>query len=45
MRLAERPFTLPAIEQLKPQLQQSLAQRKLETAIQADVNKAKLELR
>ncbi len=43
--VAERPFTLPAIEQLKPQLQQSLAQRKLETAIQADVNKAKLELR
>lgn len=43
--VADRPFALPALEQLKPQLQQSLAQRKLEAAIQADVNKAKIELR
>lgn len=43
--VAERPLTLPPLEQIKPQLQQSLAQRKLEAAIQADVNKAKIELR
>lgn len=43
--VGERPFALPTLEQLKPQLQQSLAQRKLEAAIQADVNKAKIELR
>ena len=43
--LAERPFALPPVEQLKPQLQQSLAQRKLEAAIQAAVNKAKVEWR
>lgn len=43
--MAERPFALPPVEQLKPQLQQSLAQRKLEAAIQAAVNKAKVEWR
>lgn len=43
--VAERPFALPSLAQIKPQLQQSLAQRKLEAAIQADVNKAKIELR
>ncbi|WP_310642853.1 peptidylprolyl isomerase [Limnohabitans sp.] len=43
--VGERPFTLPPLAQIKPQLQQSLAQRKLEAAIQADVNKAKIELR
>lgn len=43
--VAERPFTVPSLEQIKPQLQQSLAQRKLEAAIQAAVNKAKIELR
>lgn len=43
--LGERPLTLPPLEQIKPQLQQSLAQRKLEAAIQAEVNKAKIELR
>ncbi len=43
--VAERPFAVPSLEQIKPQLQQSLAQRKLEAAIQAAVNKAKIELR
>jgi peptidyl-prolyl cis-trans isomerase C len=43
--VAERPFALPSVDQLKPQLQQSLAQRKLEAAIQAAVNKAKVEWR
>lgn len=43
--VGERPFVLPPLEQLKPQLQQSLAQRKLEAAIQADINRARIELR
>jgi len=43
--VGERPFALPTLEQIKPQLQQSLAQRKLEAAIQAEINKAKIELR
>lgn len=43
--VAERPFALPPLEQIKPQLQQSLAQRKLEAAIQTEINKAKIQLR
>ena len=43
--LGERPFVLPSIEKLKPQLQQVVQMRKLEAAIQADINKAKIELR
>lgn len=43
--VGERPFTVPPFEQLKPQLQQALTQRKMEAALQAEVNKAKIVLR
>lgn len=43
--VAERPFTLPPLEQLRPQLAQALAQRKLTAAIQEQLNKAKIELK
>jgi peptidyl-prolyl cis-trans isomerase C len=43
--VAERPFALPPFAQIKPQLQQSLAQRKLEATLQSEVNKARIQLR
>jgi peptidyl-prolyl cis-trans isomerase C len=43
--VAERPFTMPAMEQLRGQLIQNIAQRKLSTAVQELVNGAKIELR
>jgi peptidyl-prolyl cis-trans isomerase C len=43
--VAERPFTLPPLEQLRPQLAQAVAQRKLNAAMQEQVNQAKIELK
>lgn len=43
--VAERPFVPPSIDVLKPQLQQSRAQRKLEAAIQAQITRARIEWR
>lgn len=43
--VAERPFTMPAMEQLRGQLMQNIAQRKLSAAVQEQVNAAKIELR
>lgn len=43
--VAERPFALPPLDQLRPQLVQAVAQRKLTAAIQEQVNKAKIELK
>lgn len=43
--VAERPFSLPALENIRPQLLQAVAQRKLTAAIQEQIGKAKVELR
>jgi peptidyl-prolyl cis-trans isomerase C len=43
--VAERPFTLPPISELRGQLLQNIAQRKLSAAVQEQVNAAKIELR
>lgn len=43
--IAERPFVLPPLEQLRSQLVQAVAQRKLTAAIQEQVNKAKIEFK
>jgi len=43
--VAERPFTLPPLAELRGQLLQNIAQRKLSAAVQEQVNAAKIELR
>jgi len=43
--VAERPFTLPPLAELRGQLLQNIAQSKLSAAVQEQVNAAKIELR
>jgi hypothetical protein len=43
--MAVRPFTLPLLSEMRKQLIQTLAQRKLMGVIQEQVNAAKIELR
>lgn len=43
--VAERPFSMPPLEQLRPQLIQAVAQRKLARAVQQQVDSARIELR
>jgi peptidyl-prolyl cis-trans isomerase C len=43
--VAERPFTLPPLAELRGQMLQNIAQRKLSAAVQEQVNAAKIELR
>lgn len=42
--VADRTFTLPALEELRDQLEQTVAQRKLRAAVQAEVDVATVEL-
>lgn len=43
--VADRPFTMPPLDQVRGQLMQNIAQRKLSAAVQEQVNAAKIELR
>jgi len=43
--VAERPFNFPTLEQVRSQIAQAVAQRKLSAAVQEQVNAAKIELR
>ncbi len=42
--VAERPFAFPPLEQLQDRLRQTLAQRKLAAAVQAQIDRAKIVL-
>lgn len=43
--VADRPFTMPPLDQVRGQLMQNIAQRKLRAAVQEQVNAATIELR